>query len=385
MEGIPYSRQNITDEDIAAVVAVLRSSHLTQGPAIERFEADFAACHEVPHAIAMSNATAALHLGCLGLGAGPGHRVWTSPISFVASANCALYCGASVDFVDIDPTTRLMSVEALSEKLQAAERDGSLPTVVIPVDLTGLPCDYAAIRALADRYGFKILADASHAVGASYRGRPAGAEYVDAAVFSFHAVKIVTTGEGGMLTTRDDALAERIRLLRTHGITRDSVRMERQPPGEYYYEQRELGFNYRMTDIQAALGSAQLARLAEMAAMRRARADRYDDLLAGNRWILPVRLPDRQSAWHLYVVEQADTDATARDRLFGAMRAAGIGVNLHYLPIHLQPYYRALGFTPGSFPAAERYAARAITLPLFPAMTDAQQDRVVAALAADPQ
>jgi UDP-4-amino-4,6-dideoxy-N-acetyl-beta-L-altrosamine transaminase len=378
--SLPYSRQAITQADIDAVADVLRSPFLTQGPAVERFERAVADLHQVAHALAMSNATCALHLACLALGAGPGMRVWTVPTSFVASANCALYCGASVDFVDIDPATRLLSVEALADKLAAAERDGTLPGIVIPVDLTGLPCDYAAIRQLADRYGFKVLADCSHALGALYDSRPVGSDYVDIAVFSFHAVKVITTGEGGMAVTQDAALAERMRLLHSHGITRDPARMREVPLAGYYYEQLALGYNYRMTDIQAALGLSQLARLPAMAAERQALADRYDALLHDRGWLLPARLEGHRSAWHLYVVEREDSNRTARDEAFNRMRAAGVGVNLHYLPIHLQPFYRDLGFAPGGFPQAERYGERAMSIPLFPAMTHAEQDRVVALL-----
>lgn len=374
---IPYSRQAITDQDIEAVVAVLRSSHLTQGPAVARFEQEFAALHEVEQAVAVCNATSALHLACLALGAGPGKRVWTAPTSFVASANCVLYCGATIDFVDIDPGSRLMSVDALEEKLIAAERGDELPAIVIPVDLTGMPCDYAAIRKLADRFDFKVLSDSSHAVGAAYRNRPVGADHVDASVFSFHAVKIVTTGEGGMVTTQDPDVAEQVRLLHTHGITRDPALMQGGSGPGYYYEQLALGFNYRMTDIQAALGTSQLKRLPQMAERRRGMADRYDALLAGTGWILPPRFNERQSAWHLYVIEREDGSRDTRDRVFGHLRQRGWGVNLHYLPIHLQPYYRELGFDPGDFPQAERYAERAMTIPLFPAMTDADQDRFV--------
>lgn len=377
MNFVPYSRQTITNDDIAAVEEVLRSSHLTQGPAVEKFEVDFAALHAVDHAIAMCNATAALHLACVALGVGPGTRVWTSPVSFVASANCARYCGAEVDFVDIDPETRLMSVDALAEKLACADREGTLPNVVIPVDLTGLACDYAAIRALADRYGFSILADSSHGVGATYQGEPIGSKFVDAAVFSFHAVKIVTTGEGGLVSTNDDRLAETIRLLRSHGITRDPAEMRHASPGGYYYEQLVLGYNARMTDIQAALGSSQLSRLSSMHASRVEAADRYDELIAGLDWIRPVRPADRTSAWHLYVVEREDGDRDIRDRAFAAMRADGIGVNLHYIPIYLQPYYAQLGFRPGHCPMAEQYYARAMTIPLFPGIDHSLQERVV--------
>lgn len=375
---IPYSCQNIDDEDIAAVVAVLRSEFLTQGPAVTAFEQAFAERHEVAHAVAVSNATAGLHIACLALGVGPGSRVWTSPNSFLASANCALYCGAKIDFVDIDPRTRNMSVQALADKLEVAAAQGTLPQVIIPVDFSGLPCDLREMRVLADRYGFRIIEDASHATGASYLGRPAGSAYADLSVFSFHAVKVVTTAEGGIVTTQDAGLAKRLRLLRSHGMTRDPQDLAHTPEGPWVYEQQLLGLNYRLTDLQAALGESQLRRLDAMHQARIALADRYDTLLADLPLLLPVRQTDRVSAWHLYSIEVDDTrSARSRALLFTALREAQIGVNVHYIPIHTQPYYAALGFRRGDFPAAERYYARAISLPLFPALTHAQQDRVV--------
>lgn len=379
---IPYSTQNICEDDLAAVRAVLLSGWLTQGPAVPRFEKEFAELHGVKHAVAVSSATAALHICCLALGVRPGVRVWTSPISFVASANCALYCGATVDFVDIDERTRQISVEALESKLEIAAKEGTLPHLLIPVDFAGLPCDMRRLRELADRYGFKILADSSHAVGATYAGAPVGSRYADAAVFSFHPVKIITTAEGGMIATQDDDLARRVRLLRTHGITREVEQMQGTPHGAWYYEQIDLGFNYRMTDVQAALGSSQLKRLPQFHERRQALARRYDQLLSSLPVLTLPEFPDRVSSLHLYVVEIDETRCRAsRAEVFAALRTAGIGVNVHYIPIHLQPYYRKLGFQPGAFPAAERYYRRALTLPLFPAMTEAQQDRVVGVLA----
>lgn len=381
MAFIPYSRQDITDADVAAVTQALRSEFVTQGPAVTAFETAFAARHQVAHAVAVSNATAGLHLGCLALGAGPGTRVWTSPNSFLASANCALYCGASVDFVDIDPRTRNLSVAALTAKLEQARAAGALPAIVIPVAFSGLPCDLREMRALADQYGFRILEDASHATGASYLGKPTGSQYAHASVFSFHAVKIVTTAEGGLVTTQDAALAQRLRLLRSHGMTRDAREMEGASQGPWYYEQVDLGFNFRMTDLQAALGASQLQRLETMHAARVRLADRYDSILRELPLRLPARLADRVSAWHLYVVEidAARTKAT-RLAVFNALREAQIGVNVHYIPIHTQPYYRKLGFRAGQFPNAEAYYAQALSLPLFPALTDAGQDRVAAVL-----
>lgn len=382
MSQIPYSCQNIDEDDIAAVCGVLRSEFLTQGPAVTEFEQAFAERHQVAQAVAVSSATAGLHLSCLALGVGPGSRVWTSPNSFLASANCALYCGASVDFVDIDPASRNMSVAALELKLIEAARLGKLPHVLIPIAFAGLPCDLREMRSLADQYGFRILQDASHATGASYQGFPVGSQWADLTVFSFHAVKIVTTAEGGLVATQDLELARRLRLLRSHGMTRNEAEMESSSEGPWYYEQIALGFNYRLTDLQAAMGRSQLNRLSEMQRARTELADRYDRLLSG----LPLKLPnqgsDRVSAWHLYVVE-VDDERTLVDRatVFTALRAEQIGVNVHYIPIHTQPYYRRLGFKPGDFPVAERYYARALSLPLFPALTPMQQDCVVSVLA----
>lgn len=381
MSFIPYSCQNISDEDVRAVTAALRSDFLTQGPSVPAFENAFAEAHGVKHAIAVSNATAALHIGCIALGIGPGKRVWTSPNSFVASANCALYVGATVDFVDIDPETRNMSVAALEAKLVAAEHAGVLPDLVIPVDFAGLSCDLVQMRALADRYGFRIMEDASHATGGLYQGRPVGGSgLADLTVFSFHAVKIVTSAEGGMLTTDDDALAYQLRLLRSHGISRDPTDLECRDEGGWYYEQVLLGYNYRLTEIQAALGLSQLARMEEWRAVRDARATRYDALLADIPLRLPARMTNGASSWHLYAIELGDAVTASRAEVFAGMRAAEIGVNVHYIPIHLQPYYRRLGFKRGDFPAAEAYYDRAISIPLFPAMTDEQQDRVVSTL-----
>ena len=377
---IPYSTQNITERDLEAVSTALTSGWLTQGPAVPRFEARMAQLHSVEHAIAVSNATAGLHIACLALGVGPGSVVWTSPNSFIASANCALYCGAEVDFVDIDPKTRNISVAALEAKLERAERHGKLPRVVIPVDFAGLPCDYIELRRLADRYGFRILEDASHAVGARYGDAPVGSRFVDAAVFSFHAVKIVTTAEGGMIVTQNAELAHRLRSLRSHGITRDAGEFTLPAEGAWYYEQQELGYNYRMTDIQAALGCAQLDRFDDFRARRHHLAGRYDELLEKLPLVKPLAVTDRESSRHLYVVEIAADSAKTRAEVFAHMRNAGVGVNVHYIPIHLQPFYRKLGFKPGDFLNSERYYHRAISLPLFPAMTHEQQDRVVQVL-----
>lgn len=379
---IPYGRQHITDADVAAVVEALRSDWITQGPAIPRFEQALAATVGARHGVAMCNATAALHVACMALGLGPGDRLWTSPITFVASANCGLYCGATVDFVDIDPRSYNMSVAALEAKLAAAQATGTLPKVVVPVHFAGQSCDMAAIHALGQRYGFRILEDASHAVGGSYLGQPVGnCRYSDITVFSFHPVKIVTTGEGGMAVTRDPALAARMARLRSHGITRDPAEMDTPPAGPWIYEMQELGWNYRMTDLQAALGSSQMRRLDDFVARRAALAARYDTLLAGSGLTLPPRTADGHSAWHLYVVGwNEERSGLSRDAAFMHLRAAGIGVNVHYIPVHLQPYYRRLGFRPGQFPAAEAYYATALSLPLYATLDEAAQDRVIATL-----
>jgi UDP-4-amino-4,6-dideoxy-N-acetyl-beta-L-altrosamine transaminase len=377
---IPYGRQDITEEDIAAVVAVLRSDFLTQGPEVPRFEQAVAARVGAAHAVAANSATSSLHLACLALGLGPGDTLWTSPITFLASANCALYCGAHVDFVDIDPATGNLDPAALARKLEQAAAADRLPKIVVPVHLGGQSCDMAAIGALAKRYSFRVIEDAAHAIGGHYRDEPVGnCRHSDITVFSFHPVKVMTTAEGGLATTQDAGLAARMALLRSHGMTRDPALMTHAADGAWYYQQVELGFNYRMTDVQAALGSSQLQRLDGYIARRHELAHRYDALLAD----LPVTplawRRDAHSALHLYVIRVA---AARRDAVFAALRDHGIGVNVHYIPVHTQPYYAAMGFAAGDFPEAERYYAEAITLPLFPRLTDAGQDRVIAALRA---
>lgn len=384
---IPYGRQEITEADLAAVQAVLQSDWLTQGPAVPAFEAAVARRVGAAHAVAVNSATSALHLACLALDLGPGDLLWTSPITFVASANCARYCGAEVDFVDIDPHTRNLCPQALAEKLRIAEGQGRLPKIVVAVHFGGLACDMQALKALAGRYGFRLIEDASHAIGASVAGVPVGAgQASDITVFSFHPVKIITTGEGGMALTNHPELARRMACLRSHGITREEADMEAafrsEGDGPWYYQQIELGYNYRMTDLQAALGLSQLDRLDQYIARREQLAAAYDQALASLPLALPARLPGYQSAWHLYPV--ALTDAAGDDRLplFNALREAGIGVNVHYIPVHLQPYYRRLGFTPGQYPQAEHYYSRALTLPLYPTLGSDDQARVIAALQA---
>jgi UDP-4-amino-4,6-dideoxy-N-acetyl-beta-L-altrosamine transaminase len=381
---IPYGRQSIGAEDIKAVIEVLKSDFLTQGPVVPRFERAIAAHCNVAHSVAVNSATSALHVACLALGVQPGDRVWTSPNTFVASANCARYCGATVDFVDIDPVTYNISIDALSNKLSQAESAGELPKVLIPVHFAGLPCDMEAIKGLSRRYGFKVIEDASHAIGARYSDSTIGdCEYSDITVFSFHPVKIITTAEGGLATTRWSALAHKMRMFRAHGVSRDVSDLEQTDQGPWYYEQSFLGFNYRMTEIQAALGLSQLPRLQEWIARRHVLADRYDKELANLPLILPKRRPGSRSALHLYVV-QLDPTRTQLDRrvVFDRLRAAGIGVNVHYIPVHTQPYYRTLGFRLGQFPQSETYYSRCISIPMFAGLTDSDQWRVVQALKA---
>ena len=378
---IPYGRQEITQADIDAVVEVLRSDFLTQGPQVPRFEQKLADYCGAKHAVAVNSATSALHLACLALGLGPGDWLWTSPITFVASANCGLYCGARVDFVDIDPRSYNLCPRALEHKLIAAEREGRLPKVVIPVHLCGEPCEMQAIYALAQRFGFKVIEDASHAIGGKYKGEPIGnCRYSDITVFSFHPVKIITTAEGGMAMTNDAALAERMALLRSHGITRDHARMTHEPDGSWYYEQVDLGFNYRMTELQAALGVSQMDRLDNYVARRHELARRFDALLADLPVTTTWRHVDNYSGLHLYVIRlQLSGGARTHSEVFESLREQGIGVNLHYIPVHTQPYYQAMGFKPGDFPEAERYYTEAISLPMYPTLYAAQQDAVVSA------
>lgn len=376
---IPYGRQDISEGDIRAVEEVLRSDWLTQGPAVERFEKAVADYCGAAHATAVNSATSALHLACRALGLGPGDRLWTSPNTFVASANCGLYCGAEVDFVDIDPDTWNLGVPALARKLEQAKAQGRLPKVVVPVHFAGRPCDMAAIAELAARYGFRVIEDASHAVGARYKDSIVGdCRHSDITVFSFHPVKIVTTGEGGMALTNRPELHAAMARLRSHGITRDPAAMEGESEGAWYYQQVDLGYNYRLTDIQAALGSSQMARLDAFVARRAALAERYRELLAGLPLQLPCEASDSRSAWHLFVV-RLDTEKIGKSRreVFDALRAAGIGVNVHYIPVHTQPHYRRLGFRPGDFPEAEAYYREAISLPLYPTLSEEQQDYVV--------
>ena len=379
---IPYGKQEITQADIDAVVAVLKSDHLTQGPVVPAFEAAVANYCGAGFAVAVNSATSALHIACMALGLDSGDWLWTSPVTFVASANCALYCGANIDFVDIDPCSYNLCPKALEEKLIQAEREGRLPKVVIPVHLTGQPCDMASIHELSLRYGFRIIEDASHAIGGKYRDEPIGnCRFSDITVFSFHPVKIITTGEGGMALTNNAALAGKMALLRSHGITRDPALMTHESDGPWYYQQVDLGFNYRMTELQAALGVSQMNRLDDYVAKRHELARRYNELLADLPVTIPWQHADSYSAFHLFVIRlQLGAIVRTHRQVFEAMREAGIGVNLHYIPVHTQPYYERMGFQTGDFLEAEKYYSEAISLPLYPLLSAEEQERVVTVL-----
>lgn len=376
---IPYGRQDISDADIQSVVDVLRSDFLTQGPVIPAFEDAIAAFCSAQYAVAVNSATSALHLACLALGVGKDDIVWTSPITFVASANCALYCWAQVDFVDIDPRTYNLSIGHLKEKLAQAELSGRLPKVVIPVHLSGQACEMAEIYALGQRYGFKIIEDASHAIGGKYRNEPIGnCHFSDITVFSFHPVKIITTGEGGMAVTNSQQLAKRMQLLRSHGVTRNAEDMTKASEGPWYYQQIELGFNYRMTDIQAALGLSQLQRLEAFIGSRHKIAEKYDESLAALPVVTPWQHPESYSALHLYIIRlKLDRISKTHREVFEELRAQSIGVNLHYIPVYRQPYYERLGFRQGHCLEAEAYYAEAISLPIYPGLTETEQQFVI--------
>lgn len=383
MNFIPYGRQNITEEDIDAVVNVLKSDYLTQGPKVPEFEDAIQEHCNVRYALAMNSATSALHAACLALDVGKGDIVWTTPITFVASANCALYCGATVDFVDIDPKTYNLSTQALKQKLEAAKEKGQLPKVVIPVHLSGQPCDMKGIFRLSKEYGFSIIEDASHAIGGKYEDEPIGnCQYSDITIFSFHPVKIITTAEGGVATTNNKDLSQKMDLLRSHGITRDTELMTSEPDGPWYYQQIDLGFNYRMTEMQAALGVSQIERLQSITDRRHEIAKRYNEKLANLSVTVPFQIEESYSGLHLYVIRlKLDDIEVTHLEVFNALRAANIGVNLHYIPVHIQPYYQKhFGFKIGDFPQAEQYYREAISLPLYPDLNVEQQDYIVQTL-----
>ena len=376
---IPYGRHEISETDIDAVVEVLRSDFLTQGPMVPHFEKLVANYCGSDYAVAVNSATSALHLACLALELGPGDRVWTSPITFVASANCALYCGAIIDFVDINPFDFNMSVTALNEKLEFAAKTGALPKIVIPVHLAGQSCDMASIYDLSKKYGFKIIEDASHAIGGRYNSEPIGScRFSDITVFSFHPVKIITSAEGGMAVTNDAKLADKMALLRSHGITRDEKKMTRPADGGWYYEQIALGFNYRLTDLHAALGVSQLKRLDQFVSRRHEIANIYHDALRDLSLALPAENSETYSSYHLYIVSLIESYHVARrGEIFEALRKQGVMVNLHYIPVHMQPYFTGLGFKKGSYPVAEDFYQRALSIPIFPSLTSDQQSYVV--------
>lgn len=379
---IPYGRQSIAQEDIDAVVAVLKSDFLTQGPCTPAFEQAIAEYCHVRHVLAVNSATSALHIACLALGVGPGDCVWTTPITFVASANCALYCGASVDFVDIDPQSYNISVEKLREKLVFSRANGSLPKVVIPVHLSGNPCEMASIHELAKEFGFKVIEDASHAIGGKYQSEPIGnCRFSDITVFSFHPVKIITTAEGGAACTNDADLANKMALLRSHGITRDEAQMTGPSDGPWYYQQISLGFNYRMTELQSALGLSQMSRLDSFVIQRHEIAHAYDHLLGDLPLQRPWRDPRNYSGMHLYVVRlQRESLKKTHLEIFKELRDYGVGVNLHYIPIVMQPYYKNFGFSIDAFPEAQKYYSEAISLPMFSGLSETDQSKVCEAL-----
>jgi UDP-4-amino-4,6-dideoxy-N-acetyl-beta-L-altrosamine transaminase len=383
MDIIPYGRQDINQDDIDAIVTVLHSDFLTQGPSVPAFENSIADYCGAQHAVAVNSATSALHIACLALGVDRGDSVWTTSITFVASANCALYCGAEIDFVDIDPSTYNLSVVRLAEKLALAAINGKLPKVVIPVHLCGQPCDMKGIHALSQQYGFKIIEDASHAIGGKYKGKSIGnCHYSDITVFSFHPVKIITTGEGGIAVTNNLSLAKRLRLLRSHGISSNPADMQTRPVDEIWnYQQIDLGFNYRMTDIQAALGLSQMKRLDEFLIKRHAIARRYDLMLTNCPLLTPMQHSDSYSSYHLYVIRlKLDGINISQRQVYDALRSAGILVNLHYIPVYRQPYFESFGFSAGYCPEAERYYSEAISIPIYPGLTTEQQDFVVQTL-----
>ena len=377
---IPYGRQNINQADIDAVIDVLRSDFLTQGPVVPAFENAVAKYCGTQHAVAVNSATSALHIACLALGVGHGDTVWTSPITFVASANCALYCGAKVDFVDIDPNTYNLSVDRLKEKLEQAQQTGNVPKVVIPVHLCGQSCDMAGIYALSQHYGFKIIEDASHAIGGRYKDEPIGnCRFSDITVFSFHPVKIITTGEGGIALTNDNQSAKRMQLLRSHGITSDKADLSPRPKEELWnYQQINLGYNYRMTDIQAALGLSQMQRVNDFVSMRHTIATRYNQMLSALPVVQPWQHHDGYTSYHLYVIRlKLDEISKTHREVYEMLRAAGVLVNLHYIPVYRQPYYEEMGFSAAYCAEAEQYYSEAISLPIYPGLTEKQQLYVV--------
>ena len=376
---IPYSKQDINQADIDSVVDVLKSDFLTQGPQVPLFEQAVSKYCGAEYGVAVNSGTSALHIACLALGLGKGDWLWTSPNSFVASANCGLYCGAKIDFVDIDPRTYNLSAEKLEQKLIQAKKNDNLPKIVIPVHFAGQSCDMRKIHSLSQEYGFKIIEDASHAIGGKYLDQPiGGCQYSDIAVFSFHPVKIITTAEGGLATTNDKELSERMRLFRSHGVTRDPELMTKESSGSWYYQQVELGFNYRVTELQAALGVSQIERLDEFVTLRHKHQKRYNELLKNLPVITPYQDMDSYSALHLYPIQiQIEKVKNTRKEIFEALRKNGVGVNVHYIPVHTQPYYENMGFKKGDYPNAESYYESVISIPMFQGLTIEMQDEVL--------
>tara|TARA_B100000767_G_C19775419_1_gene542272 strand:+ start:365 stop:1525 length:1161 start_codon:yes stop_codon:yes gene_type:complete len=378
MNFIPYGRQDISEEDIDAVVEILRSDFLTQGPAVEKFETCLAKYSDAKYAVAVNSATSALHIACLALGVSNKDIVWTSPITFVASANCALYCGASIDFVDIDFETNNICINSLKDKLEKSKKLNCLPSVLIPVHMGGTSCDMESIFKLSKEYGFKIIEDASHAIGGTYKNSKVGASaYSDITVFSFHPVKIITTGEGGAALTNNKKIFEKLSLFRTHGITRDTDKMTHSSEGGWYYQQIALGFNYRITDLQAALGISQMSRIDSFVLKRNELAERYHKHLSNLPLVLPKTLKDTYSSYHLYIIKLSENSPIERKELYDGLKGNNIGVNVHYIPVHLQPYYKNIGFSEGDFPEAERFYKNAISIPLHPKLTIDEQDYVI--------
>jgi UDP-4-amino-4,6-dideoxy-N-acetyl-beta-L-altrosamine transaminase len=375
---IPYGKQDINQEDINSVIEVLKSDFLTQGPQVPLFEQTVADYCGVSYGVAVNSATSALHIACLAIGLGEGDWLWTSPNTFVASANCGLYCGAKIDFVDIDPQTYNLCAVELERKLIIAKQNNKLPKIVIPVHFAGQSCDMKRIHELSQEYSFKVIEDASHAIGGKYLGRPiGGCDYSDITVFSFHPVKIITTAEGGLATTNQVELAEKMNLFRSHGITRKPELMTRNEGG-WYYQQIDLGFNYRMTELQAALGVSQMQRLDEFVIKRHQLQSRYDELLKGLPIITPCQSADSYSALHLYSVQlELNKTGKSHKQVFDELRENGIGVNVHYIPVHTQPYYKKMGFNKGDFPNAEKYYSHALSLPLYSRMNYEQQNIVI--------
>lgn len=379
---IPYGKQDINQNDIDAVVEVLKSDFLTQGPQVPLFEKTIADYVSAEHAVAVNSATSALHIACMALGLGDGHFLWATPNTFVASANCALYCGAQVDFVDIDPQTYNMCAVSLEAKLIQAKLNNTLPKIVVPVHFAGQSCDMERIHQLSQEYGFSIIEDASHAIGGKYLGKSVGGcQYSDITVFSFHPVKIITTAEGGLATTNSAEIAEKMQLFRSHGVTRDPKLMTKETEGGWYYQQVELGYNYRMTELQATLGVSQMQRLDQFVVQRQLLQKRYHELLQDLPLVVPHQFNDSYSALHLYPIQiELDQIDKTHAEVFEALREAGLGVNVHYIPVHTQPYYQNMGFKAGDYPNAEFYYSRAISIPLYHGMTLDQQDEVVAIL-----